>query len=118
MSQQKSVCVNSQVLLTECHMVKKCNNRSQLIQNVCKIEVKKTLTNCKTKAREEISVPVHPIFMGKFWKMYSKEYDLVGGMPKCNNVKTRLCRERQNVLMLVFSEKSLLFDNNALIIGL
>jgi hypothetical protein len=62
------------------------------------VEVKVKLDNCRKRAREGVSVPVHTIYTEELSDIYGKGYDMVTEIPNYDNVKTRLCEERRNVL--------------------
>jgi hypothetical protein len=41
------------------------------------MEVKVKLGNCRKRAREDVSVPVHTIYKEELSDTYAKEYDMV-----------------------------------------
>jgi hypothetical protein len=62
------------------------------------MQVKAKLDNCRNRAVEGVSVPVHTAYMEELSDIYAKGYDMVNEIQKHDNVKTRLCKERRNVL--------------------
>jgi hypothetical protein len=53
------------------------------------MEVTGKLDNCRKRAREGGSVPVHTIYREELSDIYAKGYDRVTEIPKYDNVQTR-----------------------------
>ena len=53
---------------------------------------------CGKRIREEISAPANKIFEEENLGIIKKGYDLVTNIPKYENVKSILCRERRQIL--------------------
>ena len=87
------------------------------------MEVKIKLDNCRRRVREGVSVHVHTIYTEELSDIYARGHYMVTEIPKYDNVTTRLCKEKQNVLgteqnpedisKTVFSEGVLRRANNS-----
>jgi hypothetical protein len=62
------------------------------------VEVKIKLENCIKRAREDVSVPIHTVYKEELSDTYAKGYNMVTEIPKYENVKTRLCKDRRKGL--------------------
>ena len=62
------------------------------------MEVKIKLENSRKTAGEDVSVPVDTVSREELSDIYAKGYDMVTEIPKFDNVKTQLCKERRTVL--------------------
>jgi hypothetical protein len=60
--------------------------------------VKVKLDNGRKRAREGVSVSVRAIYREELSAIYAKGYDMVTQIQIYDNVKSRLCKERRNVL--------------------
>jgi hypothetical protein len=93
------------------------------VPNLAGMEVKVKLGNCRKRAREDVSVHLHTIHREELSDTPAKGYDMVTEIPKYENVKSRLCRERRNILgteqnpgdssKILFSEEVLRLANNS-----
>lgn len=61
-------------------------------------EVTVKTDQCRKRAREELSVPVHTIFREEFGQLKDRGYDFVGHLPTYESMKTSLCRIRRKAL--------------------
>uniref|UniRef100_A0A0A9XIY3 Fructose-bisphosphate aldolase B n=1 Tax=Lygus hesperus TaxID=30085 RepID=A0A0A9XIY3_LYGHE len=53
---------------------------------------------CRKRAREELSVPVHVIFREEFGELKDRGYDFVGHLPNYESMKSSLCSIRRKAL--------------------
>ncbi|KAF6202851.1 hypothetical protein GE061_003256 [Apolygus lucorum] len=53
---------------------------------------------CRKRASEELSVPVHVIFLKEFGELKDRGYDFVGHLPNYESMKSSLCSIRRKAL--------------------
>ena len=77
------------------------------MSNLAAAEVKVKPEKCrKKKATKDVSVPVpvpvpvpvHTVYKEELSDILAKRYGMVTEIPKCDNDKTRQCKERRRVL--------------------
>lgn len=68
------------------------------LPNLAGMEVKVKLNNSRKRAKEDVPVSAHTIYNEDLSDIYAKGCSMVTEIPKYDNVKTRLCQERRNVL--------------------